>query len=157
VRLYLSSFQMSNHPEHLTALVGGYGRNAVVIANALDDAPADIRRNGLERELAALADLGFDAAELDLRDYFGQEQCLRRDLAGVALAWLRGGNVFMLRWPGPRPGVTAGSRREPRRVPRPTRDCQGEAAAAGSGKGDLDGIRSRELAASQDVALGRNT
>jgi dipeptidase E len=89
---------MGDHPEHLAALVGGDGRNAVVIANALDDAPADVRRSGLERELAALADLGFDAVELDLRDYFGQEQRLRRDLAGVALAWLRGGNAFMLRY-----------------------------------------------------------
>jgi dipeptidase E len=57
VRLYLSSFRMGNHPEHLAALVGGDGRNVVVIANALDDAPADVRRSGLERELAALADL----------------------------------------------------------------------------------------------------
>jgi dipeptidase E len=98
VRLYLSSFRMGDHPEHLAALVGDNGRQAVVIANALDDAPAEVRRSGAERELAALTDLGFDAVELDLRDYFGQEQRLRRDLAGVALAWLRGGNVFMLRF-----------------------------------------------------------
>ena len=98
MRLYLSSFRMGDHPEHLTALVGGNGRKAVVIANALDDAPADVRRSGVERELAALTDLGFDAVDLDLRDYFGQEQRLRRHLAGVALAWLRGGNVFMLRF-----------------------------------------------------------
>jgi dipeptidase E len=98
VRLYLSSFRMGDHPEHLAALVGGNGRKAVVIANALDEAPADVRRSGAERELAAVTDLGFDAVELDLRDYFGQEQQLRRDLAGVALAWLRGGNVFMLRF-----------------------------------------------------------
>jgi len=88
---------MGDHPEHLAA-VGGNGRKAVVIANALDEAPADVRRSGVERELAALADLGFDAIELDLRDFFGQEQHLRRDLAGVDLAWLRGGNVFMLRF-----------------------------------------------------------
>lgn len=98
MRLYLSSFRMGDHPEHLAALVGGDGRNVVVVANALDDAPTDVRRSGLERELAALADLGLDADELDLRDYFGQGQRLRRDLAGVALAWLRGGNVFMLRY-----------------------------------------------------------
>jgi dipeptidase E len=98
VRLYLSSFRMGDHPEHLTALVGAGGRRAVVIANAMDDAPADVRRGGVERELAALTDLGFDPVELDLRDYFGQERRLRRDLAGVALAWLRGGNVFMLRF-----------------------------------------------------------
>ena len=89
---------MGDHPECLTALVGGNGRKAVVIANALDEAPADVRRSGVERELAALTDLGFDAIDLDLRDYFGKEQQLRRDLSGVALAWLRGGNVFMLRF-----------------------------------------------------------
>ena len=98
MRLYLSSFRMGDHPEHLVALVGAGGRRAVVIANAMDDAPADVRRGGVQRELAALTDLGFDPVELDLRDYFGQERRLRRDLAGVALAWLRGGNVFMLRF-----------------------------------------------------------
>ena len=89
---------MGRHPEHLTALVGGDSRRAVVIANAMDDAPADARRGGVERELAALADFGFDPVELDLRDYFGQEQRLRHNLGGVALAWLRGGNVFLLRY-----------------------------------------------------------
>ena len=99
MRLYLSSFRMGDHPEHLTALAGDAGRRAVVIANALDDAPAQVRRAGLERELAALAGLGFTAAELDLRDYVGSggQQRLGRDLAGIAVAWLRGGNVFMLR------------------------------------------------------------
>src|ERR1700722_16553264 len=62
VRLYLSSFRMGDHPEHFAALVGAGGRRAVVIANAMDDAPAQVRRSG------------------------------------VALAWLRGGNVFMLRF-----------------------------------------------------------
>ena len=98
MRLYLSSFRMGDHPEHLVALAGEDGRRKVIIANAMDDAPADVRRAGVEPELAALADLGLDAAELDLRDYFGQEQRLRHDLAGVCLAWLRGGNVFMLRY-----------------------------------------------------------
>jgi dipeptidase E len=97
-RLYLSSFRIGNHPEYLTALVGDSSRRTVVIANAMDDAPEEIRHAGVERELAALGELGFDAAELDLRDYFDDEQRLRRELAGVALAWLRGGNVFMLRY-----------------------------------------------------------
>lgn len=89
---------MGDHPEHLVALAGDGGRRNVVIANALDDAPPDVRRAGVELELAALADLGLDAAELDLRDYFGQQQRLRLDLAGAGMAWLRGGNVFMLRY-----------------------------------------------------------
>jgi dipeptidase E len=98
VRLYLSSFRMGDHPEHLTALVGDDSRHTVVIANAIDDAPEDVRRAGVERERVALGELGFDAAELDLRNYFDDEQRLRQELAGAALAWLRGGNVFMLRY-----------------------------------------------------------
>ena len=98
MRLYLSSFRMGDHPDYLAALAGESGRSAVVIANALDDAPAGVRRSGVEDELAGLAGLGFCAVELDLRDYFGHEQRLRHDLGGIALAWLRGGNVFMLRY-----------------------------------------------------------
>lgn len=96
VRLCLWSFRMGGHPGHLTAPVGEDGRRAVIVASALDYASAHVRRAGAERELAALAGLGVDAVELDLREYFGQEQRLRRDLARVSLAWLRGGIVFML-------------------------------------------------------------
>ncbi len=97
MRLYLSSFRIGAHPEHLAALVGRDGSRSVVIANAMDDAPPDVRRASVELELAALADLGLGATELDLRDYFSQQQHLRQDLAGVSMAWLRGGNTFMLR------------------------------------------------------------
>ena len=110
MRLYLSSFRMGDHPEHLTALVGDDSRRTVVIANAVDDAPEDIRHASVERELAALGELGFDASELDLRDYFDDEQGLRRNLAEVALAWLRGGNVFMLRYALRRSGGDAAFR-----------------------------------------------
>jgi dipeptidase E len=89
---------MGDHPEHLVALLGGDGRRGVVIANAMDDAPPDVRRDAVGRELAALADLGVGAAEIDLRGYFGQQQRLRQDLAGVSMAWLRGGNTFVLRY-----------------------------------------------------------
>ena len=97
VRLYLSLFRMGDNLDRLLALVGQDSRGAVVIANAMDDAPSDVRRAGVERELAALIGLGLDAAELDLCGYFGPRQLLRRDLAGTGVAWLRGGNVFMLR------------------------------------------------------------
>lgn len=96
MRLYLSSYLMGEHPEHLATLIGDDRRRTVVIANAMDDAPEDIRQAGVEREVAALGDLGIDAAVLDLRDYFDDEERLRGDLGGVALTWLRGGNVFML-------------------------------------------------------------
>jgi dipeptidase E len=86
VRLYLSSFRIGDHPEHLAALVGGDHRASVVIANAMDHAPPDVRRASVELELRALADLGLGAAELDLRDYFSQQHRLRQDLAGASMA-----------------------------------------------------------------------
>jgi dipeptidase E len=98
MRLYLSSFRMGDHPEELSALVGDGGRRAAVIANAIDDQPDDVRRYGADLELVALARLGFDPFELDLRDYFGAPERLRTDLEAVQLAWLRGGNVFLLRY-----------------------------------------------------------
>ena len=107
MRLYLSSFLLGDHPEHLRTLVGSDDRGAVVIANALDHAPPQVRRSWVERDLASLGDLGFDAAELDLRDYFGQQQRLRHDLAEVSMAWLTGGNVFMLRYALARSGADA--------------------------------------------------
>ena len=107
MRLYLSSFRMGDRPERLLALIGADCRRAVVIANAMDDAPPEVRRAGAERELAALAGFGLDAAELDLRSYFGQQQRLRHELAGAGLAWLRGGNTFVLRYALSRSGADA--------------------------------------------------
>lgn len=97
MRLYMSSYRMGDHPEHLRALIRDGERRAVVIANAIDDEPPDVRAGAVERELTDLAALGFDAAELDLRDYFGQAPRLRGRLDGVGLAWVRGGSTFLLR------------------------------------------------------------
>jgi dipeptidase E len=73
----------------------------------MDDAPAEVRRAGVELELAALAEVGLSATELDLRGYFGEQRRLRDDLSGASLAWLRGGNVFMLRYAMARSGADA--------------------------------------------------
>jgi dipeptidase E len=89
---------MGNHPEHLQALVRPDERRAVVIANAIDDEAREVREHGVERELDALAALGFEPAELDLRAYFDREALLRRDLDGVGLVWARGGSAFLLRY-----------------------------------------------------------
>ena len=94
--MYLSSFRMGDHPDRLVELAGGPGP-AAVIANAMDWAPDDVRRQCVELELAALAGLGMEAEELDLRDYFGPRDRLSVDLARYRLVWLRGGNVFVLR------------------------------------------------------------
>ena len=96
MRMYLSSFRMGDHPERLVALLDPPGP-AAVIANAIDQAEAGERLEGVQRELDALAELGIDAEDLDLRDYFGAADRLAADLAGYRLVWVRGGNTFVLR------------------------------------------------------------
>ena len=111
MRLYLSSFRLGDHPEQIVALAGDAripwrtrlaspapGLAAAVIGNALDGEPGEIRRVMVGTDLRDLARLGFEARELDLRDYFGADRRLRAELAGTALVWLRGGNTFMLRY-----------------------------------------------------------
>ena len=97
MRLYLSSFRMGEHPGHLVTLAG-QGARAAVIANAMDDAAEDIRQQAVDRELQALAELGFRAAEIDLRGYFADPAGLAAELASHDLLWVRGGNTFMLRY-----------------------------------------------------------
>jgi len=103
MRLYLSSFRMGSCADRLADLARG-GRRTAVIANALDGQPAEQRREGVEREMIALSTLGFRPEHLDLRDFFD------RDDVGIAaggydLLWVRGGNLFMLRYALARSGA----------------------------------------------------
>ena len=91
LRLYLSSFRLGGCPERLVALARG-GRRTAVIANAMDPAPADVRRQAVELEATALSALGFAVEEVDLRDPGAEEELARFDVL-----WLRGGNAFVLR------------------------------------------------------------
>lgn len=105
VRLYLSSFRLGDHPEHLLRLAGD-GAQVAVVANSVDGAPADIRREGVERELADLTGLGLRPHELDLRELSGPD-AVQAALEGVDAVWVRGGNTFVLRVELARSGADA--------------------------------------------------
>ena len=94
MRLYLSSFRLGDHPEHLVRLAGD-GARVAVVANAIDGAPPDVRLEGVELELAALRGLGLAPREVDRRDCSGS--AFRAALADVDAVWVRGGNTFVLR------------------------------------------------------------
>ena len=102
MRLYLSSFRLGSCPERLAELARG-GR-AVVIANATDVYPPEGRAEAVARELDGLSELGFHAEELDLRDYF-DGRSLEDELRRGDLVWVRGGDVFTLRYSLARSGA----------------------------------------------------
>ena len=108
MRLYLSSFRIGDHPDRLLRLLGAQPGRIAVIANALDSAPIDVRRDGVEREVNALTELGFQPQELDLRQYFDRPGSdVDAALAGFPAVWIRGGNAFVLRYAMARSGADA--------------------------------------------------
>lgn len=96
MRLYLSSYRLGNDPQSLVDLASG-ATKAIVICNAADNAPTDYRRKIVERELADMHSLGFSAVELDLRNWFRDEEDISNALNGVEVVWVSGGNAFLLR------------------------------------------------------------
>jgi dipeptidase E len=94
VRLYLSSFRVGNCPDRLISLAHD-GLRTAVIGNAMDGASREVRLAAVERELTALADIGLDPEELDLREL--SPATVTDELERYDIVWLRGGNVFVLR------------------------------------------------------------
>jgi dipeptidase E len=99
MRLYLSSFRLGNHPQKLVGLVKGNMRAAVVI-NACDHLSDEERSVRTRQEMVALQNLNLNPVELDLRNFFNDQQKqkeLPALLADCGLIWIRGGNSFVLR------------------------------------------------------------
>jgi len=96
MQLYLSSYRLGNHPEIFQQMAGDNKRVAV-IANSMDYVSREDRQRGVQRELDDMTSLGFEAEELDLRDYFSLPEVLPRKLNEFGTVWARGGNAFLLR------------------------------------------------------------
>ncbi|MEV4252502.1 Type 1 glutamine amidotransferase-like domain-containing protein [Spirillospora sp. NPDC049652] len=107
MRLYLSSFRTGDRPDLLLELCGPEHRKIAVIADALDAEPEETRREGVRREIAALSELGFTAAEIDLREFADRPADLADELDRFPAVWVRGGNVFALRYAMARSGADA--------------------------------------------------
>ena len=97
MRLYLSSFRNGDHPERLLSL-RRTDRPVAVIANAIDSDDDDERRHHVNEEIARVSSMGLECEELDLRDFATSgADALEHALRDFEVAWLRGGNVFVLR------------------------------------------------------------
>lgn len=97
MRLFLSSYRLGGDPRLLTALcpppcaVG-------VIGNAADSWPSAAREWAIRSEFEALAPLGYQPEEIDLRSLAGCTSSEAHNrLQGYPLIWVRGGNTFVLR------------------------------------------------------------
>ena len=96
MRLYLSSFRLGNKPEALLEMLKGSKRTAL-IGNAMDFVDEQQRKVSMTSEVERLKSIGLEPTEIDLRDYFGTTDDLRKVLGGFDLLWVRGGNSFILR------------------------------------------------------------
>lgn len=96
MRLYLSSYGLGSSPEEMLPLLKKGARTAIIM-NAQDSKSLENRQERLQREIDGLVGLGLAAVELDLREYFGKKEELKRTLKDIDYIWVRGGNVFLLR------------------------------------------------------------
>ena len=95
MRLYLASHGFGEHSERLTSMVTQ--PRVLVIDNAKDELPAVERAAHVAEKISEFETLGFQAEELDLRDYFKRPVELQARLNGIGLIWVCGGNTFVLR------------------------------------------------------------
>ncbi|MCR4277694.1 MAG: peptidase E [Candidatus Berkelbacteria bacterium] len=95
-RLYLSSFELGDRPDELLRLVGENKRTALIV-NSSDWGTDDGRKIRLQKQEANLTALGLIPEEVDLRDYFGKSEELKKKLSEFGLVWLKGGNSFVLK------------------------------------------------------------
>jgi len=96
MKLYLSSYRLGDHPEELLRLLSK-NKTAAVIVNAIDDETKAIRNEKLQKEFEDLKNLGITPEEIDLREFFGKEEELKKKISAYGMVWVRGGNTFILR------------------------------------------------------------
>lgn len=96
MRLYLSSYKLGIKPEEMLPLIEGDKKTAIIM-NAQDSALPERRTLRLQEEIESLKSLGLHPKELDLRNYFDNNDALVRVVEEFDYIWVRGGNVFLLR------------------------------------------------------------
>jgi len=97
MKLYLSSYHLCKEPARLSSLPAKNKRVAVV-RNALDQYTNSSRlKEGLEREINDLTRIGLFPEPLDLRNYFGKAEDLKKHISEFGFIWVTGGNSFVLR------------------------------------------------------------
>jgi len=95
MKLYLSSFRLGDRTEDLKKMNPTNGKVGILV-NALDNQSSQTRKKIFDREREDMLSLGFEVAELDLREYFGRERDLQKRILDFDMIWSSGGNAFVL-------------------------------------------------------------
>ena len=97
MKYYLSSYKIGNQSDKLKALVP---KNAKVayISNAFDaETILESRQRHEIEDIEELSNLGFEVDHINLREYFGKQNELKKKIKSYNLIWVSGGNVKKLR------------------------------------------------------------
>ncbi|MCL2444877.1 peptidase E [Candidatus Saccharibacteria bacterium] len=98
MKLFLASQDYGKFDERFVEMCGE-NRRVLLVSNAKDYKSAEERAESVERKLGILREMGMEAEELDLRNYFGKVG----EMADFVKKWkpgavvLAGGNTFILR------------------------------------------------------------
>ena len=65
--------------------------------NAVDWGDPERVITSLKDQMEILKSLGFEPEQIDLRNYFGKAEDLKKHLANFGLVWVYGGNTFVLK------------------------------------------------------------
>ena len=96
--LYLSSYKLGNDKELLKKWIKDNGNKIMLIANSRDFIPDGKKKEDrIKSSVDDLEILGFEVERLDLREYFGKEDILRKDLENCRAFYVIGGNVYTLK------------------------------------------------------------
>jgi dipeptidase E len=98
MKLYISSYKLGSKTNVLKKWIKDYNNRIMMITSARDGYPDNERKTkGIQTDMMALQELGFDVAQLSLRDYFQNPDRLREDLKSYHAFSAIGGNTFILR------------------------------------------------------------
>jgi dipeptidase E len=95
MKFYLSSYKIGKETEKLKELA--HDKKIGFIPNSLDYVEPKARQESKEKNMKDLSDLGIDVEMLDLKDYFGKKEELKKKIDSLGGVWIRGGNTFVLR------------------------------------------------------------
>ena len=98
MKFYLSSYKFGNDYNELTKMLPK-GAKIGHVNNSRDwlGVNEENKQKSLHEEMLFLQNLGFKCEHLDLKNYFGKEEFLKKKLDELDGIWVCGGNTFVLR------------------------------------------------------------